>query len=191
MMGKLSKGWALVREVIGPFLTEKLQNGHPIDIAAENGQIYRIDPRIQRLVNLTTREKYCVHPKDGMDYCFPDMIVLWWDYLHLKVNALESAVGGVNDGHRTPYMEGFPTVAVVNNHGVITYSPDYSAIIKNPLRAFEMLPPFIVQKFDVMMSTFIKFQTEGGISGGIEVQEVVENDEEVEENTEGEVASVD
>lgn len=42
-----------------------------------------------------------------------------------------------------------------------------------------------------MMSTFIKFQTEGGISGGIEVQEVVENDEEVEENTEGEVASVD
>ena len=190
-MGKLSKGWALVLEVLGPYLTERLRNGKPIDIAAENGQIYRIDPESQRLINLTTHEKYCVHPVDGDHYCFPDMVVLWWDYLHLKIDDLEKAVGGPHDGHRSPYFpDGKYVIRSYSANGRMSERPNFPELMSNPFTAFEMLPPLIVEKFDVLMSSFIKFHSEGGISGGIEIQEVVENDEEIEEIEAGEVAGI-
>lgn len=199
-MGKLLKGWALVREVLGPYLTDRLRNGLPIDIAAENGQIYRIDPKIKKLVNLTTWENYCVHPVDG-EYCFPDMVIVWWDYIHLKVGELEKAVGGPNDGHRsmawnldpigreflmqdTPVMREAMEHINFDNRGII--HPNLSKLLTDPFRALNYLPSFMVQKIDYVLSSVSMFYNDGSLSGSVEVQEVVQDVEEIEEIADGE-----
>ncbi|VVB53013.1 Uncharacterised protein [uncultured archaeon] len=96
-MGANLKGWALVEEVLGPEVTRRLRSGQPFDIAASNGQIYRIQQG-HGLVNLTRMERYCAHP-DGK-YNFPDTVIIWYDYITLKPDALEKVVGGQMDGHR-------------------------------------------------------------------------------------------
>lgn len=98
-MGHLARGWQLAEKVFGKHLADRLRNGRPIDICASNGQIYRIQQG-KPLINLTKKETYCVHPVDG-DYNFPDMAVLYHDYLMLMPSRLEAVVGGPFDGHRS------------------------------------------------------------------------------------------
>lgn len=191
-MGKLVRGWALVDQVLGPYLAGRLRTGLPIDIAAENGQIYRIDPRSQRLINLTTKELYCVHPIDGNNYCFPDMVVVWWDYIHLKVNEIERVVGGPDSGHRTPWFEGegkFGTCIEPRNFATadgMSYSIENSKravqqFLQNPSSVIDRMPPSFRRQFDIYIASFMDFYSRGLFSWSTEVREVVEN-----ENTEDE-----
>jgi len=197
-MGKLNRAWNLVDQVLGPHLAGRLRNGKSIDIAASNGQIYRIDPNSQRLVNLTTREAYCVHPVDGNDYCFPDMIVLWWDYIHLKVEEMERVVGGPGSNHRSPWIDGegkFGTLihprSYANDHDGIGSSIENTRrgvemALQNPLEFISIMPQSFQRGIDIGLSTVMDYHSRGLLSANLEIKEVVKNEAEEDEAGEAE-----
>ena len=196
-MGKLIRGWALVDQVLGPYLAGRLRNQKPVDIAACNGQIYRLDPKSQQLINLTTHESYCVHPLDGNDYCFPDMVVLWWDYIHLKVEEIERVVGGPDDGHRRPWFDGESRFGTCIEPRSFSTDGRVSASIENakagvefalqdPQRFISMMPPSFRRGMDIGMSTVMDFYSRGLLSTSFEIKEVVENEEVLEDDSKGE-----
>ena len=197
-MGKLNRAWNLVDQVLGPYLAGRLRNGKPIDIAASNGQIYRISPRSESLINLTTNEIYCVHPVDGRDYCFPDMVVLWWDYIHLKVEEIERVVGGPGSSHRTPCFDGEGKFgAVIHPRNYATDGDGVNSDIENTRRAVElalqnplefihMMPQSFQRGMDIGMSTVLDLYSRGLLSTSVEIKEVVENEDK--EDAEGEAA---
>lgn len=197
-MGKLVRAWSLVDQVLGTYLAGRLKRGLPIDIAACNGQIYRIDPKSQKLVNLTTQEAYCVHPIDGNNYCFPDMVIVWWDYLHLKPEQIEKVVGPPGSSHRSPWFDGDTVFGQMvlprnfetegnSNRNIETAVPSLIAKLStNPAEVLAALPPHQRRIFDTAYSTVFDYYSRGLLSFRKEHLEVEEN---VAEDTEGEVAS--
>ena len=196
-MGKLIRAWKLVDQVLGPYLANRLRRGLPIDIAAQNGQIYRIDPTCQGLINLTTQEKYCVHPVDGNNYCFPDMVIVWWDYLHLKPEQIERVVGGPGSNHRSPWLDGEKMFGHVihprsfateegTNRNIEIINEGVRMAINDPIRMLSSLPPNIRRTYDTILSSIIDFHSRGLISGGMEFKEVEENEEALEDDSERE-----
>lgn len=139
-MGKQLKAWELAERVLGKRLSDHLRNGGHIDIKAPNGMIYRINGKKGELYNLTTREKYCVHPSDVStphQYPFPDLAVLWWTYLHHKPEVIERKVGKVGDGHRTPIKLNEEDIARLNVFNAQEKFPAYIGKIMNKI--FELV----------------------------------------------------
>lgn len=187
-------------QVLGNYLAGRLRRGLPVDISAQNGQIYRIDPKTQKLINLTTQEMYCVHPVDGNHYCFPDMVIVWWDYLHLKPEVIEKVVGPPGSSHRSPWFDGegklgtlispmnFATEEdMVRNIETATHAMDRATqyALNDPVGFLTLLPPGIKRAVDISYSTIIDYYSRGLMSASVEFKEVEENEDA--EDTEGEV----